>query len=79
MKFDTNLGQFVSHNSEWNYAKRHFMLKDCTFTLNPTHNPFLANFEWKCTDNSTELDISLQKVERYFNLVQNPTVGNRMP
>ncbi len=38
-----------------------------------------SHFEQKCTDVVVELDDNLQKVERCYSLVQNPTVVSNTP
>ncbi len=48
------------------------------FSRNPTHYPVWMNFEWECRDTSAELGDIIQKVERDYSLLQNPTVVNRL-
>ncbi len=49
------------------------------FSLNPTNQPFWINFEEKCTETLSEVDNTLQKVARFYNLVHNPTIINSIP
>jgi len=55
------------------------MLKGPIFSLNSTHHRFWTNFEWKRTVTLGELDDITQNVAIDYDIMQNPTILNRMP